>query len=95
MLNDLSAAGRAAAGDFLLLAQEKVTKEKGNPKAAVFLRFSGKSGLLTNSLAAHNAASLEHWARSLRFSPAMLGGGYGFERQNQIRGSDRITRNVE
>jgi hypothetical protein len=30
--NSFDAAGRAAAGYFLLLAQEKVTKEKGNPK---------------------------------------------------------------
>jgi hypothetical protein len=31
-LNSNDAASRAAAGYFLLLAQEKVTKEKGNPE---------------------------------------------------------------
>ena len=51
-----------------LARPRKVTKRKPPRSRRHHLRFSGKSGSLANSLAAHNAASLEHEAHSLRFS---------------------------
>jgi hypothetical protein len=84
-LKGFSAARRAAAGSLSLLVQRKGTERKHARSRRPLLRFSGKSGSLANSLAAQYAASLEHGARSLRFSPAMLGGGYGSQRQGQHR----------
>jgi hypothetical protein len=104
--NRYGAAGRVAAGYFLLLAQEKVTKEKGNPEPPIPVpcmdaqmprsawmresgRFSPKAGLARRHIPVPLASSRSRreprYARLFPPSAAMLGGGYGSQRQQQHR----------
>jgi len=85
-LNSFDAARRAAAGYFLLLVQEKVTKEKDTPKAAETpLRFSPKAGPAKRHIPVPLVGSRSRreprYARPLPPSSAMLG-GYGAQGQN-------------
>ncbi len=58
--NGFDAAGRAAAGYFLLLAQEKVTKEKGNPEPPKPPALLASTGREPNSPSAKSRARLRH-----------------------------------
>jgi hypothetical protein len=96
-LNGIDAAGRAAAGYFLLLAQEKVTKEKGNPEPPKPPALLASSGREPNSPNAHVGDKTSErseqgffitlgsdtGSRNLPAEAAMLGGGYGSQRQKQ------------
>jgi hypothetical protein len=81
--NGFDAAGRAAAGYFLLLAQEKVTKEKGNPEPPTPPALLASTGREPNSPSAKNAPGSDSGSRHLPAEAAMLGGGYGSQRQKQ------------
>ena len=96
-LNGFDAAGRAAAGYFLLLAQEKVTKEKGNPEPPTPPALLAPAGREPNSPSASVsdntserseqgyffAPGSDTGSRTLPAEAAMLGGGYGSQRQQQ------------
>jgi hypothetical protein len=98
-LNRYDAASRAAAGYFLLLAQQKVTKEKGNPEPPTPPALLAPSGREPNSPNASVsdktserseqgffiAPGSDTGSRHLPAEAAMLGGGYGSQRQNQHR----------
>ena len=84
-LNGFDAASRAAAGYFLLLAQEKVTKEKGNPEPPKTPALLASSGREPNSPSAKTALGSDTGSRNLPAEAAMLGGGYGSQRQKQHR----------
>jgi hypothetical protein len=82
-LNRNDAAGRAAAGYFLLLAQEKVTKEKGNPEPPKPPALLASTGREPNSPSAKYAPGSDTGSRLPPAEAAMLGGGYGSQRQNR------------
>jgi len=98
-LEGFDAAGRAAAGYFLLLAQEKVTKEKGNPEPPKPPALLAPAGREPNSPSASvSDKTSEHSEQGFFLAPgsdtgsrhppaeaAMLGGGYGSQRQMQHR----------
>jgi len=77
------AARRAAAGYFLLLAQEKVTKEKGNPEPPTPPVLLASAGREPNSPSAKTAPGSDTGSRNHPAEAAMLGGGYGSQRQMQ------------
>jgi len=86
-LNRNDAARRAAAGYFLLLAQEKVTKEKGNPEPPKTPALLASTGHEPNSPSAQNAPGSDTGSRLPPAEAAMLGGGYGSQRQQQRQSS--------
>jgi len=84
-LKSNDAARRAAAGYFLLLAQEKVAKEKGNPEPPKPPALLTSAGREPNSPSAKNAPGSDTGSRLPPAEAAMLGGGYGSQRQQQHR----------
>ena len=84
------AARRAAAGYFLLLVQEKVTKEKDTPKPPKPPALLAEDGACqTAHPCAAGRFALPARTRATRGpdppSAAMLSGGYGAQRQKQLR----------
>jgi hypothetical protein len=66
-----------------LLAQEKVTKEKGNPEPPKPPALLASAGREPNSPSAKNALGSDTGSRLPPAEAAMLGGGYGSQRQQQ------------
>ena len=82
-VNDFDAAGRAAAGYFSLLVQRKVTKRKHTPEPPKPPALLAPAGREPNSPGANNAPGSDTGSRRPPAEAAMLGGGYGSQRQNQ------------
>jgi hypothetical protein len=82
-LNSIDAARRAAAGYFFLFGQEKVTKKKAAPEPPKPPALLAPAGREPNSPSAKNAPGSDTGSRNLPAEAAMLGGGYGSQRQNR------------
>jgi hypothetical protein len=66
-----------------LLAQEKVTKEKGNPEPSKTPALLASTGREPNSPSAKTAPGSDTGSRNPPAEAAMLDGGYGSRRQKQ------------
>ena len=82
-LKSFYAAGRAAAGYFFLFGQEKVTKKKAAPEPPKPPALLAPAGREPNSPCAQIALSSDTGSRNHPAEAAMLGGGYGSQRQKQ------------
>ncbi len=83
MLKNLIAASAPQAGYFFLFGQEKVTKKKAAPEPPTPPALLAPAGREPNSPSAKNAPGSDTGSRHLPAEAAMLGGGYGSQRQNQ------------
>jgi len=77
------AARRAAAGSLSLLVQRKGTERKHAPEPPCFLRFSTRPGASRTRRPHKTRLGLDTGSRRLPAGAAMLGGGYGSQRQGQ------------
>jgi len=84
-LNSNDAARRAAAGYLSLLVQRKVTQRKHTPEPPTPPALLAPAGREPNSPSAQNAPGSDTGSRLPPAEAAMLGGGYGSQRQKQHR----------
>jgi len=85
MLKNLRAASAPQAGHFFLSGQEKVTKKKAAPEPPKPPALLASTGREPNSPSAKNALGSDTGSRLPPAEAAMLGGGYGSQRQKQHR----------
>jgi len=83
MLEKLRAASAPQAGYFSLLVQRKVTKRKHTPEPPTPPALLAPAGREPNSPSAKNAPGSDTGSRHPPAEAAMLGGGYGSQRQNR------------
>ena len=81
----LIAASAPQAGYFSLLVQRKVTKRKHTPEPPTPPALLAPAGREPNSPSAKNALGSDTGSRLPPAEAAMLGGGYGSQRQKQQR----------
>jgi len=83
MLEKLIAASAPQAGYFSLLVQRKVTKRKHTPEPPKPPALLASAGREPNSPSAKTAPGSDTGSRLPPAEAAMLGGGYGSQRQNR------------
>jgi len=81
--NGFYAAGRATAGYLSLLVQRKVTQRKHAPEPPKTPALLASSGREPNSPSAKTAPGSDIGSRHPPAESAMLGGGYGSQRQKE------------